>query len=132
MQPEPQILTDAPNPERSGKRQIADLRIEEIPDKDTRGQADAPVAPCPWCGAPVVRRKFGKHVKTFCDPDCKNAFNNGLAWLGKFLGRCANEPGLLRATIENLANADSPSLTTPERATPPSKVSGHPKNEDGR
>ena len=110
--------------ERGGKRQIADLRIEGIPDKDTRGQAGAPVAPCPWCGAPVVRRKFGKHTKIFCDVSCKNDFNNGLSWLAKFLGRCANEPGLLKATINNLANADSPSLTTRERATSPSRVSG--------
>ena len=86
-----------------------------------------PVLPCPWCGAPVERKVYGVHTKIFCDPDCKNAFNNGLAWFGKLLGRCANEPGLLRATIECLAKGDSPSLTTPERATPPSKVCAGPE-----
>lgn len=125
MQPDQHPLTNALISD------VANLRgLRTVTAKKGNGAAEpenshlSATAPCPWCGALVVRRKFGKHTKIFCDTNCRNDFNNGLAWLGKFLGRCANEPGLLRATMDNLANADSPSLTTRERATSPSRVSG--------
>ena len=108
MRPEQNLLTNglfaefATKP--GGNRQVADLRIEGIPGKTTPDQSTAPILPCPWCSAPVEQKKFGKHTRTFCDKDCKNAYNNALGWLGRFIGRCATEPGLLQAAVSSIAS----------------------------
>ncbi len=88
---------------------------------------DIPIQPCPWCTEPVVRKVYGLHTKTFCNSDCRTSYHNGLAWMGKLFARCASEPGLLRATMDAVSTADVPSLTTPERAISPSRVSGCPE-----
>ena len=83
------------------RRTLTDAEVEELREArmtvaERRSQTIANArlnAPCPWCAKTVEKRKVGKHTKTFCGTDCRNAYNNGLGWFGRFLGRCANEPG---------------------------------------
>ena len=93
------------------KRILTDVAVEElrearitIAERRSRAPSELPTLPCPWCREPVEQKKVGKHTKTFCDADCRNAFNNGLAWFGRFLGRCATEPGLLQAVVSSIAS----------------------------
>ena len=94
------------------KRTLTDAEVEELREarvtvaqrRSQSASRDRPILPCPWCGEPVEQKKVGPHVKMFCDKDCKNGFNNGLAWFGRFLGRCATEPGLLQAAVSSIAS----------------------------
>ena len=95
---EQRTLTDA---------EVDELREARVTVAERRSQSAAserPTLPCPWCGEPVEQKKFGKHTRTFCDKDCKNAYNNALGWLGRFIGRCATEPGLLQAAVSSIAS----------------------------
>ena len=93
------------------KRTLSDAEVEELHEaritvverRSKRAASERPTLPCPWCREPVEQRKVGKHVKTFCGTDCRNAYNNGLGWFGRFLGRCASEPGLLKAAMSSIA-----------------------------
>ena len=94
------------------KRTLTDVEVEELREARTTvaerrsllALSERPVSPCPWCGELVEHRKVGPHVKTFCDTACRNAYNNALGWLGRFIGRCATEPGLLQAAVSSIAS----------------------------
>ena len=93
------LLTDAliseVATERSGNRQVADLRLEDIPAKATQEQP-APMLPCPWCGAPVVRIKRGGYVKEFCSKAHKTDYKNALSKLSVAHARILRTPGALK------------------------------------
>lgn len=82
--------------ERSGTRQVADLQLEGIPDDVAQGVSAAPVSPCPWCGANVMRIERGGHVKEFCSKAHKNAYNAALTKLAIFSARLMRTPGELK------------------------------------
>lgn len=94
------------------KRTLTDAEVEELREARTtvaerRSKLDSnepPILPCPWCREPVEQKRVGKHTKTFCSTDCRNAFNNALGWFGRFIGRCATEPGLLQAAVSSIAS----------------------------
>ncbi len=87
--------------------EVEELREARVTVAERRSQlvsSARPSLPCPWCRALVEQKKVGKHTKTFCDTDCRNAYNNALGWLGRFIGRCAVEPGLLQAVVSSIAS----------------------------
>ena len=52
----------------------------------------------------MERVKRGAHFKTYCNTDCKNAFNNSQNWLARVQMRCANEPGLLKQVRDQISS----------------------------
>ena len=82
-------------------------------------------ASCPWCDALVTIAKVGGHNRRFCPgTNHRNLYNSAIRRLALWYADLITIPGALQKW-------DSSSCTTPGRATSPSGVPWHPKNEDG-
>ena len=122
------------------KRILTDVEVEELREARTTiaerrshaSSSERATLPCPWCREPVEQKKVGPHVKTFCDTACRNAFNNALGWLGRFIGRCATEPGLLQAAVSCIASIVPRESEGRESENRPSNVLSHCPSETAR
>lgn len=107
--------------------QRAAMDTQRLTDSNS---SDAPVLPCPWCGAPVERLERGGYVRRFCPgTNHRNLYNSAMRGVALWYAELITTPGALQHWQET--KACTPSQRR-QRANLSPQVSLGPEVEDGR